>query len=82
MSMIDSINVGYNVTLLEELLFILDIEGGYLRAYAKTYKKKKSRKGIEFGGKPHLLDTMIIMRTLWEDNEGKYARVDGIKLCS
>ena len=28
-----------------------------------------------------MLDAMIIMKPIWEDNEGKYTRVDGIKRC-
>ena len=44
-------------------------------------KKKRGCKGIDFGGNPHLLDAMIIMKHVWEYEKGKYAIVDGIKLC-
>ena len=38
-------------------------------------------KGTGFGGNCHFLDAMIILKPIWEDDEGKYARVDEIKCC-
>ena len=81
MGISSSIKVGYKVTLLEQIISIFCIEGRHLRTYAKRKNKNKGHKGIEFGGRPHLLDAMIIMKPIWEDNEGKYTRVDGIKRC-
>ena len=75
MSTIDSIKVGYKVSLIEKLLSIFDIKGVYLKAYAKR-KKKKRCKGIDFGDNPHLLDAMRIMKPIWEEYEGKDFRVD------
>ena len=81
MGIIASTKVGYKATLLEHLLSIFDIEGGYLRAYAKRKKQKRGCKGIEFGGNPHLLDVTRVLKPIWEEDEDKYSRVDGIKSC-
>ena len=81
MVMISSIKVAYKGKIVEQLLSIFDIEGGYLRAYDERKKQNRGYKGIEFGGKPHLIDTMIIMKLIWEDYKGKYSRVDGISFC-
>ena len=81
MGMIAIIKVGYKVKFLEKLLCIFDIEWGYLRAYSERNKQKRRCKGIDFGGNPHFLDVMRILKPIWEDNGGKYDRVDGIKRC-
>ena len=67
MGMISSIKVGYKVTFLDQLLSIFDIEGGFLRAYVEKKKQNRGCKGTDFGGNPHLLDAMIIMKPLWEE---------------
>eukprot|EP00978_Attheya_sp_CCMP212_P044514 scaffold312923_cov43-Attheya_sp.AAC.1 len=51
------------------------------RAYVERQKQRRGCKGVDFGGKPHLLDAMRILKSIWEEDEGKYARVDGIKRC-
>ena len=79
MGMISSIKVRYKFNLVDKILCIFDIEGGYQRAYAKRKKKKIGWKGINFGGKPRFLDAMRILKPIKEDDEGKYSRVDGIK---
>ena len=67
MGNISSIRVGHKVTLLKQLLSIFDIEGGYLRVHGKTKKQHRGYKGIDFGGNTYLLDTMIIMKPIWEE---------------
>ena len=79
MGVITSIKVGYKVTLLENLLYKFNIKGGYLRAYAKRKNQNRGYKRIGFVGNPHLLDRVIIIKPIWDYNEDKYARVDGIK---
>ena len=81
MGMIVSIQVGYKANLLDNLLYIFYLEGGYLREYPKRKNKKRGFNGIDFGGKNHLIGSMIIMKNIWEDDEVKYSRVDGIKRC-
>ena len=34
-------------------------------------------KGIEFGGKPHILDCMNILIDIWDGKIGKYVSRDG-----
>ena len=43
--------------------------------------KKQTRgcEGIGCVGRPNFLDSMRILKPIWEENEGKYARVGGIK---
>ena len=48
--------------------------------YAKINKQTRGWKGIDFGGNPHLIDAMIILKPIWWDNKGKYTGGDGIKL--
>ena len=81
MGMISSIKVSYEVTLFEQLLYIFDIEGGYLRTYVGSKKQNRGYKVIDFGGNSHFLDAIIIMKHIWEYYEGKYSIVDGIKHC-
>ena len=81
MGKIASIKVGYKVTLLDQIIYFFDIEGGYLTAYDERKKQKREYKGIDIGGKPHFLDAMIIMKPISEDDEGKYTRFSGIKHC-
>ena len=66
MSMIDITEVGYKVTLIEQILYIFYIEGGYLRACAKIKKQNRGCKGIDFGGKNHFLGEMMIIKPIWE----------------
>ena len=57
------------------------LKGGYLRAYDERNKQNIGCKGIDFGGKNHFLDAMIILKPIWEYNEVKYSIVGGIKRC-
>jgi hypothetical protein len=43
-------------------------------------KMKRGCKGVDYGGKPHLLDTMKILHSIWSKNN-RYAREDGIQRC-
>ena len=66
MGMIFSIKVGYKVTLLDQILSIFDIGGGYLRVYDERKKQKRVLQGVEFFGKPHFVDAMRVMKPIWE----------------
>ena len=72
MGIISSIKVGYKVTLIQQLLYNFDTEGVYLWEYTKRRKKYIGCKGVDFGGKPDLIDAMIILKHIWEENECKY----------
>ena len=57
------------------------MERGYLMSYPQKKNQNIGYKSFDFGGKPHFIDSMRILKPIWEDNEGKYSRVDGIKGC-
>jgi hypothetical protein len=80
MGMIATLKVGYKMQLLAKLLAIFDIEGGYEAAYNARMRQRMGCRGINYGGKPHLLDVMTILFLLWE-GDGKYATTTGIKRC-
>ena len=61
-SMISRIKVANKVTLLDQLLSIFYIKGVCLRSNKKRNNKNRGYKGIDFYGKPHLLDAMIILK--------------------
>ena len=80
MGMIASLKVGYKVIMLRKLLDIFDVEGGYKAAYEKRKTMKRGKKGLLYGGKPHILDAMEIIDDIWA-KDGKYAKEDGIQRC-
>ncbi len=41
---------------------------------------KQGCEGVDYGGKPHVLDTMEILDSIWSRNN-RYAREDGIQRC-
>ena len=81
MCIVVSIKVGYKVTLLDKILSIFDIGRGYLRGYAESKKQERRCKDIDFGWKPHFIYSMIVLKPIWEGDDGKYSRADGIKRC-
>ena len=64
MGMISSLKVAYKYLLLQNLLDILDSEGGFEHADQRIERHKIGNKGIVCGGKPHLLDCMNILKTV------------------
>ena len=78
--MISSLKAGYKCTMLEKLLSIFDAEGGYEKAAKERLKLTKGQRGIEFGGKAHVLDAMIICNEIW-GRDGRWATEDGIRRC-
>ena len=80
MGVIACLKVGYKTVMLEKLLSIFDVEGGFEQARVERAKQIRGCAGIEFGGKATLLDCMVILDSLWSE-DGKYARESGIKRC-
>ena len=80
MGMISTLKVGYRIFMLEKLLSIFDVEGGYKWAYKKRSKLPRGLKGLNYGGKAHIIDAMNILKYIW-GRDDKYARVDAIKRC-
>ena len=69
MGMTASAKVGYKMLLLQKLLSIFNFEGGYEGASHQHAQQKQGCKGIDYGGKPHLLDCMNMLKSTWHNNE-------------
>ena len=65
MGMIASIKVGYKTTLLRNLLSMFDIEGGYHDTARQIAHTPRGCKGLIYGRKETVLDTMIILDDIW-----------------
>jgi hypothetical protein len=72
MGIIGSLKVGYKLSMLETLLAIFDVEGGY--------KKAAEARRLQYGGKAHVLVAMNLLDNIWSQN-GKYASEDSIRRC-
>ena len=77
MGTIASLKVGYKVSMLEMLLAIFDIEGCYVDVAAACRHQKPGCKGLQNGGKAHVLDAMNLVDNIW-GKKGKYASEDSI----
>jgi DDE superfamily endonuclease len=80
MGMIASLKVGYKMRMLEKLLAIFDEEGGYEAAGEARKMLKAGCKGLDYGGKAHILDALTILFELWNKDD-TYAKEDGIMRC-
>jgi hypothetical protein len=80
MGIIASLKVGYKIAMLEMFLAIFDVEGGYEDAAAARRHQKRGCKGIQYGGKAHVLDAMNILNNIW-GKDGKYASEDSVRRC-
>ena len=80
MGIIASLKVGFKQQLLLKYLAIFEMDGGYEAAAKQRKKMKQGCKGVDYGGKPHVLDTMKIPDSIWSKNN-RYAREDGIQRC-
>ena len=61
MGIIAPLKVGYKTIILEKLLAVLDVEGGYGCAVEYQNKMARGTAGIDYGGNAALLDIMIIL---------------------
>ena len=66
MGMIACLKMHYKANMLQKLLVIFDADGGYENAVALQKTQKRGCKGIDFGGKPIILDAMLILKTIWD----------------
>ena len=80
MGMIAALKVGYRVTMLEQLLALFDVEGGFAAAATARAKQKDGCKGLAYGGKATVLDAIEILNSIWK-GDNKYARKDSIQRC-
>jgi hypothetical protein len=76
-----SLKVGYKLSMLvETLLAIFDIEGGYEKAAEAHRHHKRGCKGLQYGEKAHVLYGMNLLDNIWSQ-DGKYASEDSIRCC-
>ena len=64
MGIIASLKVGFKQQLLLKYLAIFEMDGGYEVAAKQRMKMKKGCKGVDYGGKPHVLDTLKILDSI------------------
>ena len=81
MGMIAGLKAGYKSLYLHTLLGIFDTPGGYEKAAERRMKQRRGQRGIQHGGKPHILDCMEMLKQIWDGDDGKYVSIDSIKRC-
>ena len=81
MGMIAALKTGYKALYLRQLLQIFDVPGGYEQAAVTRRRQKPGQKGIQYGGKPHILDCMTMMKQIWNGEDGKYVSTESIRRC-
>jgi hypothetical protein len=80
MGIIAGVKVGYRLILLKTLLAIFDEKDGYEKAAKSRKKQPRGTKGVEYGGKPTVLDAMNMVLQVWNNDE-KYATPEGVRRC-
>jgi hypothetical protein len=78
MGMIASLKVGSKMRMQEKLLAIFDEEGGYEAAGEARKTHKAGCKGLDYGGKAHILVALTISFELWNKDD-TYAK-EGSKM--
>ena len=81
MGMIAALKTGYKALFLRQLLEIFDVPGGYEQAAVCRARQKKGQKGIQYGGKPHILDCMTMIKQVWDGGDGRYISSESIRRC-
>ena len=81
MGMIAALKVGYKAMFLRSLLEIFDNEGGFEAAAASRARQKRGCRGLQHGGKPHILDCMVMLKHVWGGRSDRYITSEGIKRC-
>ena len=79
MEIIAATKVGYKSLLLRTLLKIFDAPGGFEHAAKEREKQKRGCRGIYYRGKPHILDCMEMLKTIWDGE--KYVSQESISRC-
>jgi len=80
MGIIAAIKVGYKTFLLRTLLDIFDDPGGFKRDEKARARQKRGFCGVDYGGKPTVLDAMNFLVAVWKDSK-RYVSEDSIKRC-
>ena len=79
-----ALKVGYKAMFLRYLLdIVFDKEGGYEAAAASRARQRRGCRGLQHGGKPHLLDCMTMLKDIfiWGGRSGRYVSTESIKCC-
>ena len=72
MRVITIMKVGYKSLFLCKLLEIFDSRESYNDIDAAQQFPRRGLRGIEYGGKPHLLDLMNNLKEVWDGDDRKY----------
>ena len=81
MGMIAALKTGYKALFLRQLLEIFDVPGGYEQAVVCRVRQKKGQRGIQYGGKPHILDCMTMIKQVWDGVDERYISTESIRRC-
>jgi hypothetical protein len=81
MGIIRCIKVGYRMTYLQSLLKIFDEDGGFEQAAKLRAKQARGCKGLHYGGKPHILDAMNIVQSVWMGKDEHYMSEATVAKC-
>eukprot|EP00957_Ditylum_brightwellii_P019005 1430537-Ditylum_brightwellii.AAC.1 len=81
MGIISCLKIGYKWHYLCILLDTFDQEGGYDLAAERRNHQRRGCKGVHFGGKPHVLDCMEMLKKVWEGKDGKYVSDESVSRC-
>ena len=76
-----ALKVGYKAMFLRYLLDIFDKEGGFKAAAASRALQRRGCRGLQHGGKPHILDCMVMLKDVWGGTSGRYVTNESIKRC-
>ena len=80
MGIIASLKVGYKAGLLRKLLSVFENPNGFAAVVARRKQAARGCKGLDEGGKAHILDAMKILVEVWSRDD-KYATPEGIMRC-
>ncbi len=78
---IGSLKLGYRMLYFHNLLEIFDREGGFEEAAEQRKKQKRGCKGIDYGGKPHIVDAMEMIAKIWMSVEENYVSETSVQRC-
>ena len=81
MGMIAALKAGYKAMFLRYLLDIFDKEGGFEAAAVSRARQRRGCRGVQHGGKPHILDCMFMLKDVWGGRTGRYVSTESIKRC-
>ena len=79
MVIIAALTVGCEVMHLRNWLSVFDKEGGFEAKTDSREQQRRGYKGLKYGGKPHILDCMAMLKDAWGGTSGRCAASEGLK---